>query len=133
MAKVHHHQLKYSTKSHVSSGDRKLLNYGTDRKISKVRICNEEVTIESSSQEISPAERRFSAAKKSPCHSRSLYVDEERTAWYVLIAPLDDQLVVAPFVNDVVDAVLLLADVLDEDFLAGDVASKYADHQDVVA
>lgn len=64
---------------------------------------------------------------------RSLYIDEERTSWDVLITPLDDELVVTLFVNHVADTVLLLADVFDEYFLTWHVTSKYANHQDVVA
>ena len=59
--------------------------------------------------------------------------DVEGTARDVLVAPLDHQDVVPWFMDDVVDAVRVLADVLDPHLFARHVGAQNPDHQHVVA
>ena len=51
----------------------------------------------------------------------------------MLVAPLDKDDVVSAFLDDVVDAVPVAADMLDHDFFAGDLGTEDADEEAVVS
>ena len=51
----------------------------------------------------------------------------------VIVAPLDKDDVVSALLDDVVDAVAVAADVLDQDLFAGDLGAEDADEEAVVA
>ena len=57
----------------------------------------------------------------------------ERRTGDVLVAPLDKDDVVSALLDDVVDAVPVAADVLDQDFFARDLGTEDADEEAVVS
>ena len=63
----------------------------------------------------------------------SVYDNVERTAGYVLVAPLDHQHVVAPLLHQVAHAVLVVADVTNAHFLTWQLGPHHAHHQHVDA
>ncbi len=67
----------------------------------------------------------------SGCLGASWDGDVERGAWDVVFAPLDHQDVVSPLFEQVAYVVLQVAQVFDEDLLAGDVRTVDA-HQEHV-
>jgi len=64
--------------------------------------------------------------------THSLHNNLKRTARDVLVTPLDNEHVIAPFMNDVTDVVLITTDVLDSNLLTRQVWAKYTNHQHVV-
>ena len=57
----------------------------------------------------------------------------ERTSGYVLVTPLDDEDVVATFLNQVANAVLIVADMADAHLLTRQLRSHHPNHQHVDA
>lgn len=64
--------------------------------------------------------------------TESLHNNLKRTARDVLVAPLDDEDVIAAFVNDVTDVILITTNVLDSNLFTWQVRAKYTNHQHVV-
>ena len=64
--------------------------------------------------------------------TESLHNNLKRTARDVLVTPLDDEDVIAAFVNDVTDVVLITTNVFDSNLFAWQVRAKYTNHQHVV-
>jgi len=57
----------------------------------------------------------------------------ERTSRYVLVTPLDDEDVVSAFLNQIANAVLIVAHVADMNLLTGQLRSHHTNHQHVDA